>query len=302
MFSFLRILKFAFQDIGRNLSLSFMTVFILVLMLLSVNVLWSVDIITRQAVNSVKSQVDVSFYLAPAVATSTIADMEKYVKSFPEVTEVKILTSDQVLQSFKERHKDQIESMQALTELGSNPFGSTLMVKTKEPKDYQKIIKALDVPEYKKIIESKSFDKHENAIERLQKITNRIEQIGFGLTVLFAVISFLIIFNTVRVTINSQRTEISIKRLVGASNWFIRGPYLIESLLFTALSIVATFVILVFAFGWLDSYLSVVFTGNFSLTNYYKSNIFFLGGIQAAAVLLLTVVSSGLAMRRQLKV
>ena len=57
------------------------------------------------------------------------------------------------------------------------------------------MIKALDVPEYKKIIESKSFDKHENAIERLQKITNRIEQIGFGLTVLFAIISFLIIFN-----------------------------------------------------------------------------------------------------------
>jgi cell division protein FtsX len=95
-----------------------------------------------------------------------------------------------------------------------------MVIKTKEPKDYKKIIDALNVPEYETIIEAKSFDNHEDAIERLQNITNRIERVGFGLTVLFAIISFLIIFNTVRVAIASQRVEISIKRLVGASKLF----------------------------------------------------------------------------------
>ncbi len=302
MLSFLRVIKFAFIDIGRNLSLSFMTVFILVLMLLSVNVLWSLDIITNQAVGSVKSQVDVSFYLVSTVSTSTLADMEKYVKSFPEVIDYKVLTAQQVFADFKKRHANQSETMDALKELGGNPFGPTVIVRTKEPKDYKKVTSALEVPEYKKIIESRSFDQHESAIEQLQTITGRIEKIGLGLTTLFGIISFLIIFNTIRVAINTQRAEIGIKRLVGASNWFIRGPYLVEVILFTLLSVILTFLIIFFAFSWLDSYLSVILPNGFSLTNYYKSNIIMLVGIQASAVLLLTVISSGLAMRKQLKV
>lgn len=302
MLSFLRILKFAFQDIGRNFSLSFMTVFILVLMLLSVNVLLSLEVVTNQAVKSVKDQVDISFYFTSKVQDTEIDNVKKYIASFPEVTKITVLSKDQVLANFKDRHKDQKETMDALTELGENPFGPTMVVKTREPKDYQKLIKALDVPEYKKIIEAKSYDQHESAIIKLQNITNRIEMIGLGLTILFAAISFLIIFNTIRVAINSQKTEISIKRLVGASNWFIRGPYLIESLLFTIVSIAATFVVMYFALSWFDSYLSIVFSSSFSLTNYYKSNIFFLCSMQALAVLLLNILSSGLAMRKQLKV
>jgi len=160
----------------------------------------------------------------------------------------------------------------------------------------------LNVPEYQNLIDAKSFDNHEAAIDKLQNIINRVEKIGFGLTALFAVIAFLIIFNAIRVAINTQRVEISIKRLVGASNWFIRGPYLIESVIFTILSVAATIGVLFLALRWIDPYLAVVLPNGFSLTNYFKSNILMLFGIQALAVLLLTVISSGLAMRRQLKV
>ena len=188
-----------------------------------------------------------------------------------------------------------------MAELGKNPFGPTMIIKTKEPKDYKKIIDALNVPEYENLIEAKSFDNHEDAIERLQNITNRIERIGFGLTVLFALISFLIIFNTIRVAISTQRMEINIKRLVGASNWFIRGPYFIESLVFTLLSMAFTIAIVFLGLKWIDPYLAVVLPNGFSLTNYFQSNMLTLFGAQALAVLLLTVVSSGLAMRKQLK-
>ncbi|MFH1790018.1 MAG: permease-like cell division protein FtsX [bacterium] len=302
MISFLRVLKFAFQDIGRNIGLSFMTIFILILMLLSVNILWSLDTITKNAVISVKNQIDVSFYFSIDASDADVKAVKNAVDSFSEVEETKLLSADEVLDDFMERHKNQQETIQALTELGSNPFGPTLIVKTTEPEDQNKIITFLDAPEYKKIIESRSFDKQDKAIERLQDITNKVERVGFGLTVLFAIISFLIIFNTIRAAINSQRVEISIKRLVGASNWFIRGPYLIEALLFTAISVALAFAIVFFSFNWLDMYMASVFPQGFSLTNYYKSNIFLLCGIQATAVLLLTVISSGLAMRKQLKV
>ena len=302
MLGFLRVIKFAFQDIARNLGLSAMTVFILILMLLSVNTLWSVDIVAREAVRLTKDQLAMSLYLAPAVAERDVSEFTTYLRSLAEVTDVTILNRETVLKSFKDRHRLAPEVLSALNELGGNPFGPTILVKAREPQDYANVLKMLNVPEYERIIEGKSFAEHEDALERLQNITNRIEKLGFGVTALFGLIAFLIIFNTVRVAIQTQRREIGIKRLVGASNWFIRGPYLVESVLFTLLSVAATVGLVFVALQRLDPYLSVVFTGGFSLTKYFISHSLYLFGIQAVAVLVLTVVSSSLAMRRQLKV
>ncbi len=302
MTSLWRVVKFAFQDMGRNLGLSFMTVFILILMLLSVNVLWSVDALTKQAMTLVKNQINVSLYFASDAGDKDVAEIQKYLDSFPEVTGVQVLTKDQVLDSFKSRHRMSAEVLNALNELGTNPFGPTLVVSTREPEDYKKIFQALDVPEYSTLIEAKSFDRQEDKLDKFQTIINRIERVGLSISIMFAIIAFLIIFNTVRVAIQTHRVEISIKRLVGASNWFIRGPYLVESIFFTIVAIGLTIGIVYGALRWLDPYLAVVFPNGYSLTNYYNSHILLLFGVQAMAVLFLTAVSSGLAMRRQLKV
>jgi cell division transport system permease protein len=299
---FWRILKFSFQDIARNSGLSMMTITILVLMLLSVNTLWSVEIITKEAVKIVKDQVNVSIFFSAGASEKNINEIKKYISAFPEVVSIQTISREEVLALFKERHKLSKEILQALDELGGNPFGPTLTVKTREPEDYKKIISAISVPEYEKLIESKSFDEHENAIEKIQNITTRVEKMGIGLSVFFVCIAFLIIFNTIRVSIQMQWVEISIKRLVGASNWFIRGPYAIESLIFTTISVGLTFAIIFFALRFVDPYFSVVFPNGFTLTNYYNSHILYLVGIQFVAVLALTIVSSSLAMRRQLKV
>ena len=302
MISLKRVTKFAFQDIARNFGLSFMTVLILILMLLSVNTLWSVKIITKEAVGLIKDQVNVSIYFAANAGDKNVGEIEKYVKAFPEVTAVETQTSDQVLDSFKKRHALSKDVLAALDELNANPFGPTMVIKTREPQDYKKIIDALNVPEYKDLIEAKSFDEHESAIEKIQNITNRTENIVAGLVALFAAISFLIVFNTVRTAIHTQRVEIGIKRLVGASNWFIRGPYLIESLIFSVVSMGCTIGAIYLALHFVDPYLSVVFPSGFSLTNYYNSNILYVFGLQFLSVLALTVISSALAMRKQLKV
>ena len=82
MLSLLRVIKFAFQDMGRNVGLSFMTVFILVLMLLSVNTLWAVDALTGQAVKSVEDQINVSLFLIPEVKDKDIQELKNYLASF----------------------------------------------------------------------------------------------------------------------------------------------------------------------------------------------------------------------------
>lgn len=302
MVSFWRIIKFAFQDLARNMGLSIMTVLILVLMLLSINVLWSVDVLTGEAVNLVKDQVNMSLQLKPEASDQNTEELKQYLGAFTEIVDIKTISREDVLKSFQEKHNLDEDILSALNELGENPFGPTIIVKTKEPEDYKKIITALDVPEYNSIMEAKSYEEHEEGIEKIQNITNRIEKVGFWLTILFAIISFLIIFNTIRVAIYTHRMEISIKRLVGASNWFIRGPYFIESFVFTVLSILLTIGLIYFSLRWVDPYLNFVFPNSFSLTNYYNSHILSLFGSQALAVLILTIVSSILAMRKQLKV
>jgi cell division transport system permease protein len=271
-------------------------------MLLSINILWSVQVVTKEAAGLIKNQVNVSFYLVSGVTDRNITDLKNFIGSFQEVTNIQTQSRQQVLESFQKRHQMSQEVLDALKELGGNPFGPTLIVTARQPEDYKKIIDALDVPEYRPLIESKSFDGHEEAITTIQNITNRVENVGLGLSLIFAIISFMIIFNTIRVAIYTQRTEISIKRLVGANNWFIRGPYLIESAIFTLVSTILAGLIIFKSFALIDPYLSVVFPTGFSLTNYYHSHILTLILVQGGAVLFLTVLSSGLAMQKHLKV
>lgn len=302
MRSFWRVIKFAFQDLGRNIGLSFMTIFILILMLLSINVLWSVDVLTKEAVGLVKNQINLSLYFKPETTDKEVQLLAEYLIQYSQVEKLEIVSQEEVLKTFQERHALNEEILTALDELNANPFGSTIIIKTNEPEDFKIILSALDVPEYENMIETKSFEGHEEGIDKIQNITNRVEKMGFSLTILFAIISFLIIFNTVRVAIFTHRVEISIKRLVGASSWFIRGPYIVESIIFTILSVASTMALVFIGLGLVDPYISIVFPNGFSLTNYYNSNILMLFGLQAFAVLLLTTISSLLAMRRQLKI
>jgi len=300
--SFHRIIKFSFQDIVRNASLSVMTILILILMLLSINTLMVVRVLTDESIKAVKDQIDVSIYFHPEATEEEINEVREYVGSFPEVVDETYLNRDHVLETFKEHYKDNEEIIASLEELGENPLGPTMVVKTRDPKDYQKIIDALSIPEYENIIEAKTFADTQKAIERISAITTQVERFTYALTALFAIIAFIIIFNTIRVAIYTQRAEIGIKRLVGATNWFIRGPYIMESFFFTVVSVGVTYLIAHFVLRFLDPYIAIIFDEVGLLTNYFYSNIAMLLGMQFLAVLLLTVFTSALAMRKYLKV
>ena len=301
MRSLFRAIKFAFQDIFRNISLSMMTVLILVLMLLSVNTLIIIKFFTLQATQAIKNQIDVSVFFSHQATDEQINEIQSYIRSFPEVTDVKFFNKDEVLQKFREQYADNKNIVASLDELGENPLGATMIVKTREPVDYQKIIKALSVPEYENVVMAKTFVDTEKAITRINNITVQVERFSVGLTGLFAVIAFLIIFNTIRVAIYTQRIEIAIKKLVGATNWFIRSPYIIESIIFSVISVAITYVFLIFTAGYIDPYVEVVFNKPSLLTEYFSSNIMMLFGGQFVAVLALTIFSSLMAMRRHLR-
>jgi cell division transport system permease protein len=302
MLGFLRVAKFAIQDIARNASLSFMTVLVLVLMLLSVNTVIIVRTLTGEATNSIKERIDVSIYFDHTATQDQISEIESYVKAFPEVTKAELLSRESVLEEFKKKYDGNDEISAAIAELDENPLGATLVVKTREPGDYKKIIESLSVPEYEHVIESKTFEDTEQAIAKIDVIMSQVEKFSFALSAFFAFIAFIIIFNTVRVAIYTQRIEISIKKLVGATNWFIRGPYAIEALIFSLISVVVTYGVIMLVSSFLDPYISVVFGDATFLTNYFNSHIILLFGSQFIGVFALTILSSFFAMRKHLRV
>jgi len=301
MRNLVRVIQFALQDIVRNLSLSLMTVLILVLMLLSVNTLVIIRFFTAQATQSIKDQIDVSVFFSHTATDEQIEEVRDYVKSSPEVVNLIYYTREQALEQFKTQYTDNENILASLAELEENPLGPTMIVKTRSPSDYDKIITALNIPEYEDIVVAKTFVDTERAIERIDGITRQVERFSVILTALFGIIAFLIIFNTIRVAIYTQRIEITIKKLVGATNWFIRSPYVIESLIFSLVSVGAAYFLIKLSAGLIDPYVAVVFKRDWLLTDYLSSNILWLFGGQFLAVLALTIFSSFLAMNRHLR-
>lgn len=300
--SFARVVKFAFQDMLRNISLSLMTVFILVLMLLSINTLIVIQVLTNEATRSVKEQIDVSLFFSSEATDEEVTEVREYIELFPEVVGITYQSREEVLEEFKAQHADSEDIVTSLDELQDNPLGPTMIVQMREPSDYQKVIEALQVPEYENIIEHKNFNDTQKTIERIDTVTSQVERFSLALSVLFAVIAFLIIFNTIRVAIYTHRVEISIKKLVGATNWFIRGPYLLESFIFSLLSVAIALGIVLTVLHGLDPYIGLIFSSEGILTNYFNSHILMLLGLQFLSVFILTVISSLLAMRRHLRV
>ncbi|MCB9798200.1 hypothetical protein H6758_00565 [Candidatus Nomurabacteria bacterium] len=301
MLSFFRVIKFAIQDFFRNFSLSFMTILTLVLMLLSVNALIAFRVVGQHAIEMVEDQINISIYFSHTASDEHISEIVGFVQSFPEVEQTTFKTPDQVLEEFRTQHAANHEILASLDELGENPLGATLIVKTNNPEDYENIITAIDIPEYQDIIDAQTFGDTQAAIENIRNITERVERVSLSLAIMFGLIAFIIIFNTIRVAIYTQREEISIKKLVGATDWFVKGPYIVQSIFFTVISIAVTSYLVMFIWSRFDPYWGLIWHQADFLTNYYNSNILFLLSSQTAAVLVLTIFSATLAMRRYLR-
>lgn len=301
--SFLRVLKFAFQDFYRNFWLSLATITVLVLALLSVNILISLNAISSNIVASVKDKVDVSVFFKKEASAAAINNFQEKMKLMPEVKAAIFIAKDQALDSFKLKHEDDPAIMEALKEVGANPLLDTLVIKARNTEDYAKILAILSLEESQKIIKYQNYTDHQKIIDNVNSISNRVEKVSLILTAVFSLIALLIVFNAVRVMIYTHREEIAVMRLVGASNSFIRAPFLVEACLYSVFALILATAILygltIMAGPYLNSFLE---TYNFSLANYFNQNFVKIFLSELAAVALLNIVSSGIAVGKYLKV
>lgn len=295
-----RIIYYGFKNFWRNIGPSLATVGTMIVALSVFLGLILFNVITKQAIDLIQNKIDISVYFKPTTSEDEILNIKQSLETLPEVKNVEYISKDKALEIFKENHKDDETIMQAISELNTNPLVASLNIKAKDPSQYALIANYISSSNLSKFIDNLSYSKNQIIIERLVAIIHNINQAGFVITMVLAIVAGLVIFNTVRLAIYSNREEIAIMRAVGASNTFVRGPYMIGGILAGIIAALISIIIFLPSTYFVNSYLKI-FIPNFDIFNYFINNIFMLILYQLMFGIIIGAISSLIAIRKYLK-
>lgn len=234
MSSFLRIIWFGIQGFRRNIWLSLVAVFTMTLMLFSLTLFGVANFAALQAYKDFNKKVDYVVFVKDGASETDVQLMVAESKTRSETLEVKYLNKEDVRKNFDEMFKGD-ESLQGIITSESNPLPREMDVKFKDVTkigDFDQFIKQ---DKYAEVVERTSYRDNESAIQNYLKIVKMIRIVGLSLTVFLGFVFVIVIMNTIRLTIHSRRDEIDIMRLVGATWQYIRGPFLVEGVIYGVL-------------------------------------------------------------------
>ena len=295
-----RIIKFAWQGFLRNGWLSVSTIGIMILALLVFESLILFNVIAGGAIESVQEKVDVSVYFKSNVSEDSVLNIKRSLEGLSEVKAVEYVSREEALEEFKARHADDETIVQTLEELDENPLLASLNIKANELGEYDTIASYLEAPNLADSIEKVTYAQNKVVIDRLDKLTNATERGVVALTIFLAFLAVLVTFNTIRLAIFSNREQIEIMRLVGASNSFIRGPYIAEGVLYGLIAAVVSFAILVPVISFMSPHIAG-FILEVNLGDYFANNWVNLILYQVLFGVTLGIVSSAIAIRKYLE-
>jgi cell division transport system permease protein len=302
MITLWRIIKFAFQHFFRNFWLSLTTVSLLVLTMLALDVLLIINLVTDAAISNVENRVDVAASFKISAEEIEVQSAAAYLRSLVEVKDVVVVTPDEALTDFRTQHADDPTILASLNEVGGNPFGYRLIISANSVDDYAMILEALDHPSFRDQIEEKDFTDHQLLLARLSDVSYKARLFGFFVFGVFLLIAVMIILNTVRVAIFVHREEISIMRLVGATGWFIRAPYLVEALIFTFLATAISGAIVIPAALFLDPIFTSYFEAPARFKEFFLNQGLLVFGLKFVSLAAVCLLSTVVAMRKHLRV
>lgn len=296
-----RILKYGFQNFYRNGWLSAATIAVMFLALSVLLGLIIFSVVTQAAVSSIQDKIDISVYFKTDAAEDEILKVKRSLEGLGEIKTIEYISRSKALEVFTEQHKNEETIAQALSELDENPLSASLNIKANDIKDYGAIAAYLNNDSFLPFIEKVSYAQNQIVIDRLTAIIYTTNQGGLALAVFLSLVAGLVVFNTIRLAIYSSREEIGIMRLVGASNNFIRGPFVITGVIYGVLAGTLTLIIAFPIVAFVSPYVNALIP-EVDLKNYYLSNILLLSGYQLSFGILLGACSSFISIRRYLKI
>jgi cell division transport system permease protein len=299
-----RITRAGFVGFWRNAYVSLASIFVLMVVLFVIGATMFIDQLLITSLNALQNKVDINVYFTPSASEEDIDAIRSAVAALPDVATVTYTSREDALANFRERYSNNEITMQALNELDENPLGATIAIQAKELSQYESISQFIEEQRLQTaqnpVIETVNYARNKEAIETLNSIMNAVERSSSIITLVLIVAAILITFNTIRLAIYTAREEISIMRLVGASNMFIRGPFLLQGIMYGLIAGVLSLLIWYPIMIWLGPRTESFF--EFNLFTYFVSNFGNIFMMIVGIGIVLGFVSSTLAIARYLRV
>jgi cell division transport system permease protein len=303
--TFERIVKNGFIGFGRNIwiaiaAIAMMTITLTILLFAIV-----ANATFRHSINVITDRIDVSVFLKDNVTDNQRKDLVTHLKQIDNVKSVEYINKEEALKIYIQQNAGNKDLLGAISEI-NNPLPAKLVIKPKDPNRLDTIKAYLDKPAAKALQSdptSYSGDRKE-AIDKITSATHFFEQAGIVGIIVFMIVSMLIIFNTIRMAIFNRRDELVIMRLLGASTGYIRGPFVVETMLYGAVAAVISLTVCATLFAIASSTLRASSLGLLDIdysNSYFRRNMWLILTAQIAIGILIGAASSAVATRRYLR-
>lgn len=288
----------------RNAWLSTAATVVITITLASILLTLFASLTSTNTIKAFTDKIDVSIFFKDSASKAQIDQLSEQLRNNSQlgVKEVTYISKEEAQASFEEQNKGDIKTLQAIAQT-KDAFPASIRVKTLETSNLQKVVEVARQEKYKDIVDKDSYkdDSKRTAIDRLGNIANFLRNAGLIASVIFGVISILVILNTIRMTIFNRKDEIEIMQLIGASKWYIRGPFLVEAGIYGAIAGIAAvaffYLVVLVQAPKLSGYVEEIRP---TVEQFQRSGWLVVSAVIAAGVLV-GIFSSYLAIRKHLK-
>jgi len=268
-----RIFNFAVNDLNRNKGISVAAIFVLIITIMLVTGLVFFQGVANYVTAEIKNKIDITAYFKDGVEEEKVLSVrDEIIKLSPNIKNVEYVSKDQALEIFNEKHKDNPVLSQALQEVGDNPFLPSLNITTdRDPVQYASIASILQNSDFGEIIESVDFSQKKDTIDKVYSIVSNINIFGILLSIVLVIIAVSVVFSTIKLTIDNAKDEISTMQVVGASDKFIKGPFVIQGMLYGLVAFLVCF-LLSALFSYFLSFKTQSMLPGFNIFGYFLTN------------------------------
>lgn len=261
----------------------------------------------NHTIAQITAKINISVYLNDNVTEEQRVKLMNQLRGLSNVKNVTYVSKLDALKQFRSDKANSQSLQQAILETG-NPLPSSIRIDPVDPNRISEIKDYLDRPVNKALQDpqaetSYSGDRKE-AVDNIAHATNILRRVGIISVLVFAVISVLIIFNTIQMAIFNRRDELTIMRLLGATTWYIRGPFVVESVVYGVVAAIVSVLLINSIFVTAASALQASSFGLLDISyasTYFKGHFWKLGLMQMLVGVLIGALSSVIATRRYLK-
>jgi cell division transport system permease protein len=306
--TFGRIIRTGIANFFRNSSLAVAAIAVMVITLTIILFSVVTSATMSHTINQIADKINISIYLDDSTTTQQTDTLISKLQKLPQVKSVSYISKDQALAEYKAENSNNQALLTAIDETG-NPLPASIQVDPVDPSHVSQIQNVLNEPSTVQLEDPQAGTSYSGdrkaAIDQIAHATDILKQVGVVAVVVFALVSMLIIFNTIQMAIFNRRDEIQIMRLLGASTWFIRGPFVVESITYGLLSALISVGIIDLLFVVASSALKASSLGLLDINyanHYFYGNFPLLLTLQLALGIVIGAVSSIIATRRYLKI